>query len=161
VPVYHPPVATLAIGLILIVLLILSATGPLRSRFEAQRKPLAPLAPWALALCGFVAASIWYGLVVLAFGIDPQFPPTVAVAVGLAVAVAVIYLLPRFSAHPAWHDAHRMGVVFGTIVGAMSVSFAGFIYATLPLDLYGKILLDVLALAGLIALARSLRRTPA
>jgi hypothetical protein len=161
VPVYHPPVATLAIGLILIVLLILSATGPLRSRFEAQRKPLAPLAPWALALCGFIAASIWYGLVVLAFGIDPQFPPAVAVAVGLAVAVAVVYLLPRFSAHPAWHDAHRMGVVFGTIVGAMSVSFAGFIYATLPLDLYGKILLDLLALAGLIALARRRRRTQA
>ena len=60
-----------------------------------------------------------------------------------------------------WNDGHRMGVVFGTIVGAMSVSFAGFIYATLPLDLYGKILLDVLALAGLIALARRLRRGPA
>lgn len=161
VPVYHPPVATLSIGLILIALLILIATGPLRSRFEAPRKPLAPLAPWALALCGFIAAAIWYGLVLLSFGIEPRFPPAAAVTAGVAVAVAVIYLLPRFSAHPAWNDAHRMALVFGTIVGAMSVSFAGFIYATLPLDLYGKILLDVLALAGLIALARRLRRSPA
>jgi hypothetical protein len=161
VPVYHPPVATISIGMILIVLLVLISTGPLRSQFEAKRKPLAPLAPWALALCGFVAAAIWYGLVLLAFGIDPQFPPSVAVSAGLAVAATVVYLLPRFSAHPAWNDAHRMGVAFGTIVGAMSVSFAGFVYATLPLDLYGKILLNVLALAGLIALARRLRRGPA
>ncbi len=157
VPVYHPPLATLSIGLVLIALLILFATGPLRSRFNVQRNPLAPLPPWSFALCGFIAAAIWYGLVLLAFGIDPRFPPGVAVTAGLAVAATVIYLLPRFAAHPAWNDTHRMGVAFGTIVGAMSVSFAGFIYATLPLDLYGKILLNLLALAGLIALARKLR----
>lgn len=157
VPVYHPPLATILIGLGLIVLPVAFAISPLRSHFDAKRRPMAPATPWILALGGFVAAAIWYGLVLLAFGIDPRFPPAVAVAAGLSVAAVAIYLLPRFSAHAGWSDAHRMGVAFGSITGAMTVSFAGFVNATLPLDLYGKILLDVLALAGLVMLARKLR----
>jgi hypothetical protein len=157
VPVYHPPGVTISIGLFLIVLMILSAIGPGRFRFYATREALSPLPPWLLAVCGFIAAAIWYCLVLLAFGIRPAFPPAIAMVTGLAVAAATIYLLPRFAAHPAWSDAHRMAIAFGTIVGAMTVSFAGFVYATLPLDLYGKIVLDVLALAGLIALASKLR----
>jgi hypothetical protein len=160
VPVYNPPGLAIAIALFLIVLLMLFAIGPLRFRFHVTRRPLAPLPPWALALCGFLAATLWYGLVLLAFGMDPKFPPAIPVIVGLAVAATTIYLLPRFAAHPAWSDAHRMGIAFGTIVGAMTVSFAGFIYATLPLDLYGKIVLDALALIGLIWLAMGLRRYP-
>jgi len=159
-PAYNPPVVAISIALFAIVLLILFAIGPSRFRFQAARQPLAPLPPWALALCGFIAATLWYGLVLLAFGIDPKFPPAIPVIAGLAVAATVIYLLPRFAAHQAWSDAHRMGIAFGTIVGAMMVSFVGFIYATLPLDLYGTIVLDALALIGLMRLAMRLRQYP-
>jgi hypothetical protein len=52
-----------------------------------------------------------------------------------------------------------MAIVFGTIFGAMVVSFAGFIYGRpRPLDLYGKILLDLVATVLLVWLAIRLRR---
>ena len=158
VPVYHPPGEAVSIALFTIVLLVLFAIGPSRFRFFARRRPAAPLPPWALAVGGFVAATLWYCLVLLAFGIRPTFPPAIPVTLGLAVAAFVIYLLPRFAAHPAWGDAHRMGVVFGTIIGAMTVSFAGFVYGAAPLDLYGKIVLDLIATILLVWLAIRLRR---
>ncbi|HET9473595.1 MAG TPA: hypothetical protein VFO82_06855, partial [Steroidobacteraceae bacterium] len=139
-------------------LLMLFAIGPSRHRFFARRHPAAPPPPWALAVGGFVAAAVWYCLVLLAFGIRPTFPPAIPVVVGLGLAAIVIYQLPRLAAHPAWGDAHRMAIVFGTIFGAMVVSFAGFIYGAAPLDLYGKIVLDVIATVLLVWLAIHLRR---
>jgi hypothetical protein len=43
----------------------------------------------------------------------------------------------------------------------MTVSFAGFIYGAAPLDLYGKILLDVIAAVLLVWLAASRRGSTA
>ena len=51
-----------------------------------------------------------------------------------------------------------MGVVLGTVMGSMIVSFLGFIYGAAPLDLYGKIVLDVIAALLLVWLAVRLRR---
>lgn len=158
VPIYHPPGETVSIAMFVIVLLMLFAIGPSRHRFFARRHPAAPPPPWALAVGGFVAAAVWYCLVLLAFGIRPTFPPAIPVVVGLGLAAIVIYQLPRLAAHPAWGDAHRMAIVFGTIFGAMVVSFAGFIYGAAPLDLYGKIVLDVIATVLLVWLAIHLRR---
>jgi hypothetical protein len=134
------------------------ALSPARRHFQGRRKPLVPPPIWLLAICGAIAAAIWYGLVLLAFGLRPTFPPAIAMAAGIALAAIIIYLLPRYAEHPWWGDAHRMGVALGTVMGSMIVSFAGFIYGAAPLDLYGKIVLDVIATLLLAWLAASLRR---
>jgi hypothetical protein len=46
-----------------------------------------------------------------------------------------------------------MGLVFGTIVGAMGLSTVAFFYGTLPIDLYGKLILDLIATILMIWLA--------
>jgi hypothetical protein len=155
---FTPPAAAIALSLLALCLLIVLALSPMRRRFQGQRAALAPPPPWLLAVCGAIAATIWYCLVLLAFGLRPTFPPAIAMAVGIALAAIVIYLLPRYAAHSGWGDAHRMGVVFGTLLGSMIVSFAGFIYGAAPLDLYGKIVLDVIAALLLAWLAARLRR---
>jgi fluoride ion exporter CrcB/FEX len=123
--------------------------------------PLAPPGPWLLGAGAATAAAAWYGLCLLAFGIKPSFPPAIAVAVGLAVVMLSIYLLPKFAAHPAWNDTHRLGLANGCVISTMAVNFFGFIYATSKLDLYGKIVLDVIATVLLIWLAMRVSAKPA
>jgi hypothetical protein len=109
---------------------------------------------------GAIAAAIWYGMCLLGFGASPTFPPAIAVAVGLALALLAIYLLPRYSSHPAWNDRHRAGLVLGTVISTMAINFIGFIYGASPLDLYGKIVLDVIATVLLIWLAVRVAKRP-
>ncbi len=99
---------------------------------------------------------LWYGLVLLAFGADPAFPPAVAVAGGLLLAAAPLVLMPRWAAHPAWRQPHACAVVCGTMTGAMLVSFLGFIGA-LRMDLYFKIAIDLAAVGGMIGLGWRVR----
>ena len=65
--------------------------------------------------------------------------------------------VPRYAAHPAWRDTHRVAIVLGTVISTMAVNFVGFIYATSKLDLYGKIVLDVIGTVLLVWLALSVR----
>lgn len=160
VPVFNPPMAHVLLASLSMAALIFAALGPWRRSLAGVRASLAPPNPWLLGIGAAIAAAIWYGIVLLAFGIRPEFPPAVAVGVGLAVAATTLYLLPRYAAHPAWFDTHRMGIVLGAIISTMAVNFAGFIYATSKLDLYGKIVLDVIATILLVWLAARIRRDP-
>jgi hypothetical protein len=118
-----------------------------------ESKPLAPLSPWTFAALAGVVAIIWEGIVVLAFGAKPDFPPAIVVAVGAGIGALTLYLMPRYSAHPNWRDTHRMGLVFGISVGTNAAAFVGFIWGAARLDLYGKIVLDVIALLLMIWLS--------
>ena len=153
VPVYNPPLTHIVAAALAIVALIFAALGPKRRALTPASAPLPPPNAWLLGVGAAIAAAIWYGLVLLAFGIRPTFPEGVAVAVGLAVVLLSIYLLPRYAAHPAWSDSHRAGIVLGAVISTMAVNFAGFIYGTSKLDLYGKIVLDVIGTILLIWLA--------
>lgn len=156
-PPFTPPPVAIALSVLALVALMLMALAPMRRNFQALRRPLAPPSPWVLAVCGFIAATLWYCLVVLAFRLRPEFPPGIAVAVGLAIAVATLYLLPRYAADARWNDGHRLGIILGTLFGSMCVSFAGFLEGAAPLDLYGKIVLDLIAAVLLVWLAVSRR----
>jgi hypothetical protein len=158
---FTPPAAALAISTLALATLLVLALAPVRRHFQATRRPLAPPSPWVLGVCGCIGAVLWYCEMLLAFRLWPQFPPGLAMAAGLAIALFVIYLLPRFAAHPRWNDAHRLGIILGTTFGSMSVSFAGFIYGAAPLDLYGKIVLDAIAAVLLVWLAVSRRGSSA
>jgi hypothetical protein len=107
--------------------------------------------PWLLAVVGGLWAVFWYGLVLLAFGIAPSFPPAVAVGAGLLLAGAALVLLPRWTAGSGWRPTHTFAVIFGTMVGSMLVGFIGFIGAA-PLDLYFKIVVNILAIVLMIML---------
>ncbi len=152
-PAFNPPMTHVLLASFTMAALIFAAIGPGRRALTGVSVPLPPPSPWLLALGAAVAASAWYGMVLLAFGIRPTFPPGLAVAVGLAIAALAIYLLPRYAAHPAWWDSHRVSLVLGAVIATMAVNFFGFIYATSKLDLYGKIILDVIATVLLIRLA--------
>ncbi len=158
VPVYNPPLTHLVLATLAIAVLLFAALGPFRRALVMELTPLRPAPPWLLAGGGFLAALIWYCLVLLAFGIRPGFPPAIAVTVGIAVAALTIHLLPRFSAHAQWNDVHRVSLIFGTVLGAMLAGYAAFIYGTLKLDLYGKIVLNVIATVMLAWLAVRIRR---
>jgi len=150
---YSPPLGWIVAAAVTIALLIYFALGAPRSAIAKSGAPLRPWAPWMLGVGAFIVACLWHGLVILAFGLRPDFPPAIPMAVGLGLAAIALYLLPRFAAHPAWNDAHRMGVAFGAITGSMAVGFVGFIYATAAIDLYGKIVLNVIATILLVLLA--------
>jgi len=94
---------------------------------------------------------------VLAFGLSPTFPLWIAMLAGIATAGIALYLLPRYAAHPAWSDSHRMGLALGAILGSMAIGFVGFIYGTAPLDLWGKIISNVIATALILWLAFTVR----
>jgi hypothetical protein len=159
VPAYYPSLSAVAVAAVVIVALIFSALGPLRRSLPQSSSPLKPPAPWLIGSAAFVCATLWYCFVLLAFGIAPQFPPAIAVAGEILLPAAILFSLPRWTAHPEWRVDHQFATIFGAILGSMLLSFVGFI-GSLPLDLYFKIAVDALALALLIAFGVRLRLEP-
>jgi hypothetical protein len=156
-PHYSPPMGGVAAGVLAIALLVWLAIGPARAAVSGKRAPLAPASPWLLGIGAAIAAVIWQALVVLAFGFRPAFPVWVAMVVGSATAIVGLYLLPRFAAHPAWNDSHRMGIALGAILGSMAIGFVGFIYGTSPLDFWGKAISNAIATLLILWLAYAVR----
>jgi hypothetical protein len=103
---------------------------------------------------------LWYGLVLLAFGIAPSFPPSVAVGTGLLLAACILLILPRWTVDPRWQRRHEFAVIFGPMLGSMMAGFIGFLGAA-PVDLYFKVVVDLLAVAVMIALGFKVRRRSA
>jgi hypothetical protein len=156
-PHYSPPIGWVAAGLATIALLVWLAIGSPRGAFRGTRVPVSPPSPWLLGVGASIAAVIAQALVVLAFGLRPEFPVWIAMAVGIAAAATGLYLLPRYAAHPAWSDSHRMGLALGAILGSMAIGFVGFIYGTSPLDLWGKIISNAIATVLILCLAMTVR----
>ena len=155
-PPYTPPIYLVLIAAIAIVLLIVAA---LRAPNRLSERTLPPPRPWLLGLLGAVWAALWFGLVVLAFGIAPHFSAGAVVAAALLVILLLLMFVPRWAADPAWDRRHDYALVAGGLCGSMAVSFVGFIDST-PADLWFKIIVNVAALAWLAWLGkRVLRRS--
>jgi hypothetical protein len=105
-----------------------------------------------------VWAVLWYGLVFLAFGIAPSFPPSAAVGIGLAAVAGILLCLPGWTADRRWHRGHAFALVFGTMLGSMMAGFIGLLGAARA-DLYFKILVDLLAVALMLALGSKIMRS--
>jgi hypothetical protein len=155
---YTPPRETVEIAIAAIFILILAAIGPMRRLFAGPSRPLPSPPAWLACAIAAVVSVLWYGLVLLAFGLRPDFPVTIAAAGGIALALFVLAAFPRWAANSAWKDGRRYAVVLGAMIGSMAVGFIGFIGAT-PLDLYGKSIADALALILMIVLGFKLRKT--
>jgi hypothetical protein len=157
VPLYNPPVGAVLIAAVAICTLIFLSLGPFRNQLAPRVAPLTAPAPWVIGVAGGMWAVVWYGLVLLGFGIAPSFPPAIAVAVGVVLAAGILLLLPRWSASPGWSIQHLFGVIFGTMAGSMVVSFIGFL-GSARMDLYFKILVDVLAVVLMVMLGAKVGR---
>jgi hypothetical protein len=157
VPAYHPPLGAILLAVLAIGVLIFLALGPPRNALSRESVPLLPPSPSLLGVAGAIWALLWYGLVLLGFGIAPSFPPTVAVGVGLFLAANILLWLPRWAADARWHRGHEFAVISGTMVGSMIAGFIGFIGAA-PAELYFKICANLLAVALLIALGLKVRK---
>jgi hypothetical protein len=153
---YHPPTWHFVIAVGVIGFLIAAALGPWRRRLGTPSSPLKPPRPWALFLFGCLITVCVFALEVLAFGIQPAFPATLAVAIGLGVAALLVALVPRWVAHRNWTDRSQIALLYGAIFTNMAIFFIAFVGAS-SLDLYGKIVIDVVAAILLLRLAASRR----
>jgi hypothetical protein len=151
-PPYTPPLQWVVAAAAAIALLILAA---LRSPPKVPSW-LAPPRPWLVGLLGAIWAVLWFGLVVLAFGIDPHFPEVAAAGAGLIVIACLLYFVPRWAAGAGWSGRHNFALIAGSLTGSMAVSFVGFIGPPSN-DLWFKIIVDLAALAGLAWLGRRLK----
>lgn len=146
-PPFVPPAPTIVISLLVISVLVWIAFGPLR-RNTMRLDAITPPAAWLLSTIGIVWSVAWYAILVLAFGIAPWVPPAIPFSIALGITVAMLFLLPRWTSALDWTPRHSFWLCAGSVVGLMAVSFVGFLGPP-NVDLYFKIAMDVVAVAGL------------
>lgn len=158
---YSPPPALLLAGVVAIAALFFVAIGPFRRALAKPAKPMPPPPPIVLAALGVIFAVLAEALAALAFGEWPNLSPALALGATFAVVAAAIVLIPAWCAHPDWRPAHRYALTFGAVFGNMFAGYAGYIWATTPIDFWGKTIIDALALIGLVVLGLMIRKRPA
>jgi hypothetical protein len=152
-PPFTPPLVWVLTAIVAIGLLFFAAVRVVPQR---PRTTLTPPPPLVIGLLGAVWAVLWFGLVVLAFGIAPHFPAVAAVGGALLVAALMLGFVPRWASDARWSRHHDYALLTGSLVGSMIVSFAGFI-GSANVDLWFKMIVDLIAFIGLLWLGRSLR----
>lgn len=157
VPAYKPTFGLVVIAIIVIAFLVFMATGKFASKSLLSKQKLNLPAISILMASGGLWSILLFGLVLLGFGIQPSFPPIIAVCVGLILVFAPVYFLPRWINNPGWDRMQTFSVIFGVMLGSILITFVGFIGAV-PKDLYFKIIMDALAIIFLITLGFKIRR---
>jgi hypothetical protein len=150
--IYHPPLLTVVIALVVIVALAAFALGP-RPSSRPEQALLRPVPqPWLIGLGAFVLSLLWFVLILLTSGVAEALPPVIPMVGGLLEALAAFFLVNYWSESPAWRDTHRLALVFGACVASM---LAGFLLrvVVLPVDVIGKLVLNVIAVLLLSFLA--------
>jgi hypothetical protein len=134
--------------------------GASRNKLIRIARPLNPPQSWILAIIGGIWAVLLYGIVVLAFDLSPTFPPAIAIGIGIILAAVPLYLIPRWTMNPRWNRSHIYALIFGTVLGSMLVGFVGFM-DTMNIDLYFKILVNVIAVVLMIRLGVKMKKPSA
>jgi hypothetical protein len=148
---FHPSLFEIILAVTAICILIFAATKTLENDRASQPAAIKPPSPLILGISGAVWAVLLYGLVLLGFGIAPHFPPALAMAGGLLLAVVPVAVLPRFIYSAYWNAMHRYGLICGTVTGSMLAGQIGFMDTT-GADLYFKIVTNIIAVTLLIIL---------
>jgi hypothetical protein len=155
VPDYQPPLATLLVGIAAIISLVF--VGYRLRTLQARPNPArtAPR-PWRVVLTTMVLVLPWYLLMSVLF-IPKPVPEWLPLLGGLAWAALAILTIRRWSSASGWQDMHRWALSFGALLFSMAAGFLGSAYWS-RVDVMGKVILNIIALAGMIALARSIRK---
>jgi hypothetical protein len=160
-PPYSPPPLYLAGGAGAIVLLILAAYGWPSAPASQEISHTAP-SPWLVGSIMTILGTPWAAYVLLGFGSLPAIPFPVALGAGIAWCVLTLFLVRRWTSTRNWSDTHRFALVFGGILGCMLGGFLVFrIGGALRIDWIGKAILNVGAMAWLIAVGRAMERQKA
>ncbi len=161
VPDYKPPMVTFVLGLIAIVVLVLisyALRGPRDARAAGSYQALSP---WLVLPSTLLLGFPWYILMVLVFVPRPHpLALWIPVTATIAWAAMTILLLRRWAGVVGWGEMHEWALSFGVLLVCMT---AGFLGSSLwpKMDVIFKLVLNLLAVAGMVALALRIRQRAA
>jgi len=148
-PPYTPTHAQFAIALAVIAILFVWAI-----RFPPRlASRTAPPSPVLIGIGGAIWSALWFGLVVLAFGLMPDLSAPAVFAGFLLLMLAILFCMARWGASASWTERHSFGLFFGTLGGAMLATFEGF-QGGAPIDIAFKVATNLIALALMLLLGR-------
>ncbi len=154
-PKYSPPPALIIAGLLAIGLLAAAAwivPGITKAETNPSRQAPNPLLG---GIGTFLLGIPWWVLISIVFIPNVPVAPAIPLAAGLLWAILAYVTIRRWSSGTDWGDMHRWAVVFSAVLVCMMGGFAGS-SAWPRIDLIGKAVLNGIAVACLLALARTL-----
>jgi hypothetical protein len=152
-PEYTPPAITIAIGVLVIAFLAWAAYATRVTPPPPTAASAAP-APVTVGIATVLLGLPWYALITLVFVPTPAVPFLVPLFAGIAWAMLAYVILVRWASAPGWTAMHGWALAFGGMLVNMSGGFLGSSYWP-AIDLYGKIVLNVVAIALMLLLARA------
>jgi hypothetical protein len=154
---YVPPLLTMASGALAIAVLALLAyflrtTTGIESA-GARRAPSA----WAVGVVTFFLGAAWWTLLALVFGLRLKATFWIPMAAGMAWAAMAFVIVCRWASSTGWTELHRWTIVSSAILVCMALGFLGS-SSRLKMDVIGKVILNLIAVALLILLGRKIRQ---
>jgi hypothetical protein len=156
-PAYHPPIALLLLGLTTIALLVVMAYRMRAFGHGCGIETRRAAGPWLVGIVTFVLGGAWFELITLIFVPRPQLPHWLPLVAGVVWALLAFALVGYWSAAGNWSDTRRWSLSFGATLATMSVGYLD-IAGYSRVDFTGKAILNVLAVAGFLLLARRIWR---
>ena len=161
VPKYQPPFFLILLGILLIITLALVAYALRHVGQNASSREMSnssqsiptkrPLSPWVVGLVPLFFGFPWYLLMTLIFGPRRNIPIAIPLLVGLLWAAFAYFVIQRCAASSQWTDIHSWVLVSSTMLVSMLAGFGGS-DSWSRADYYGKVVLNLLAVLGLILL---------
>ena len=154
---YHPPLLSIGLGLIAIVVLI--ALGYLlRAYGRSGQNPTrhAPSA-WIVGIAVFIFSTAWWELMGLVFTPHPRFAAAKVLALGVIWALLACSLLIYWSSSQSWNDMHLWAASFAATFSSMLPGYLSLAGWSRP-DLIFKIIVNIAAFVALLLLALRVRR---
>jgi len=154
-PDYKPPLLTWLLGWLAIAALALIAYTLRESRDGKDSASHKAISPWIVLLSTLLLGFPWYILMSLVFAPRP-LALWIPVTASIGWAAMTIVLLRRWASASGWNEMHEWALSFGVLLVSMT---AGFIGSSLwpKMDIIFKLALNLLAVAGMIVLARRIR----
>lgn len=156
VPMYRPPAGQLIFGVLVIVALALVAYALRKVGTEKHSERWAPPA-WAAFVAALLFAVPWFWLMKFVFGGKTDWPFWAPMALGMGWGAAAWWIVQRWIMAGGWNDMRRWALAFGATIASMACGFLGS-SAWPKMDLIFKIVINVLAVAGFVLIARRLER---
>ncbi len=157
VPVFNPPLMISVLALAVIAGLIYLSMRQGKKRSTASARSIPPWPPVLISVSGLIWSTILFGLVLLGFGLAPNFPPMFAVGIGIILIWVALWLVPGWTNDRSWGPTFVFALLFGVILGSMLISFLGFAETKGP-DLYFKIITNAVAVILLIVLGTNVKK---
>jgi hypothetical protein len=157
-PPYHPGALPIGSGVLAIAVLAVLAYLVRRIGTGAPNSAHAAPPAWLAVFLSFILGCPSYALMSFVFRPNkPQVAFQLVLGCGAVWAVLVYLLIGRWVHAARWSDVHRWALAFGATLLCMAAGFLGS-SKWKPIDVYGKAVLNVLAVIAFLLLLARLRR---